>query len=158
MSPVGRALLGAVLGALLTLALHPASRPFVLGAASRVTPKAVVQTVDMQSTEVQPPEDLLGVSLWVQLGLERLVSGHGLSPAELKSLLQVADAAIERERQNAFWHQAKAVLLLQSGKNNQAAAAWHRGAIADYWKDFQTERLQHAQEDLAAKTDATQAW
>src|SRR5687768_5479598 len=148
MSPAGRAFIGAILGALLTLAIHPASRPFVLGAAGRVTPSAVVDTVDMKSTSVEPPRDLLGASLWLQLGLERLESDVALSPGELRSLLSVADAAIERERQNAFWHQGKAVLLLRDGKRAEAEQAWERAAVADYWRDYQTERLQVAQKSI----------
>jgi hypothetical protein len=153
-----RAFLGAVFGALITLAAHPASRPFVLGAIVRVTPVEVQHTIDQDAESLRPPRDLLGASLWLQLGFQKLDQLGTLDPRELQSLISIAEAAYERDRLNAFWQQSLAVLYSRKGDRQQGLDAWTRAAKADVWKDYQSERLLATQQDLQRQTGALQAW
>ncbi|MEZ0327778.1 MAG: hypothetical protein ACAH95_17930 [Fimbriimonas sp.] len=98
--------------------------------------------------------------MWLQIAFERIVNGHEtLQPDEIRSVLQVCDAAIERENpQNAFWHQAKAALLSHAGHHKQALQEWLNASRFDIWKDYQAERLMVSQNLLADRTGARQAW
>ncbi len=160
MSPAARAFWGAMLGALITLAVHPVSRPFVLGSASRVPPQSVANSLDSQAERLSPPRDLAGASLWIQMAFERIETRREtLKPQEISSVLAVCDAAIERENpQNAFWHQAKSVLLDHAGRDREALEVWLNASRFDYWKDYQAERLMASQDLLANRTGARQAW
>lgn len=75
MKPAIRAFLGATLGALLTLAFHPASRPFILGSASRLSVPQVESIVELTATRLHEPKDLIDAGEWLQLGLRRFKRG-----------------------------------------------------------------------------------
>jgi general stress protein CsbA len=81
-----------------------------------------------------------------------------LDAKEYESLLSVADAAIQKERQNSFWYQAKAILLLKLNRRQEAAKAWRSGGACEFWNDYQTERLLRSERQLAVQTGAHQAW
>ena len=160
MTPAARAFWGAMLGALLTLALHPASRPFILGSASRLHAENLSNSLDISASSLKPPKDLLGASLWLQIAFEKVAERRQkLTDQELASVLSICNAAIEREQpQNAYWHQAKAALLMQDGRRGEALDAWMRASRYELWKDYQTERLEQSQQLLAHDTGARQAW
>lgn len=158
MTPGLRAFLGAVLGALITLAAHPASRPFILGATANVTPKELQKLLDEDASSLHPPRNLLDAALWIQLGYDKLEDGRGLTPKEVDSLIDVANAAAEKDSRNAFWQQSLAVLLLQKGQRDQSLHAWERASRTDYWKDYQSDRLLQTQRQLQRETGALQAW
>lgn len=159
MTSLGRALAGAAFGALLTLLLHPVSRPFLLSTTSRVPPAEVQQCLDTATSNPTPPQDLLGASLWVDLALERLnLKDAPLRPKEMESVLKVTKAAAERDRGNAFWKQAQATILLASGQPMDARAVWQRASASVSWDDYQADRLKNSRESLSRMMGNQQAW
>jgi hypothetical protein len=159
MTSLGRALAGAAFGALLTLLIHPVSRPYLLSAAYRVPTERLQRCLDSHTAQPSPPEDLLGASLWVQLALERQAAQDApLRPKEIETVLRITEEADEKDPDNAYWKQARATMLLFAGQPLEAQATWIRASRALRWNDYQTERLQRAREELAAMTGAHQAW
>jgi hypothetical protein len=132
----------------------------VLGSASRLHSESLSNTLDISASSLKPPKDLLGASLWVQIACEKVGERRQrLTPEEMESVLQVCDAAINREQPpNAYWHQIKAALLMHAGREKEALDSWIQGSRYDLWRDYQTERLEQSQELLAQNTGARQAW
>jgi hypothetical protein len=158
MNSAGRALIGALLGALITLAAHPASRPFLLGSVNRATPAMLESSISTEAAVLSPPTDVQSASLWLQVGMDRLRDGRGLSSEERNSLLQVVEAAALKEVGNAYWPQMATVLLLDAGRMQDAQSAWSRASRLTSWKDYQSERLLQSRRELAAQAGAEQAW
>lgn len=153
-----RAFLGALLGALITLAAHPISRPFILGTAYGMSVSRVRESIDHDTIELKPPRDLIGAALWLQLGFDKIATRHLLSPRERTSLIELAQAAAKRDSRNAFWKQALAALYLDEGQRDLALTSWLQASKSDGWKDYQSERLLSAQQSLESDTGALQAW
>lgn len=159
MTSLGRALAGAAFGALLTLLLHPVSRPFLLSAANRVQPSHLQRCLDSATNDPAPPEDLLGASLWVQLALERITTQDApLRPKEMETVLKITEAAAARDLDNAFWNQARATILLAAGQPLEARASWIRASRAAIWNDYQADRLMRSRESLARMVGNHQSW
>ncbi|MGV3616853.1 MAG: hypothetical protein ACO1SV_16120 [Fimbriimonas sp.] len=159
MTSLGRALAGAAFGALLTLMLHPVSRPFLLSTAYRVPPDKLERCLDSATAQPAPPQDLIGASLWVQLALERIAATDApLRPKEMQTVLKIAEAAAERDSDNAYWNQARAAMLLPAGQPMEARAAWIRASRAVQWNDYQSERLYQSRDSIASLVGTRQAW
>jgi len=158
MTPAGRACLGALLGAILTLVAHPISRPFMLSAISGTPQRKLVQCVDHNLGQPPAPHNLDGASLWLQFAAERIVARRFLRPKEMSTTLEITDRAAQLEPENAYWPQMKAVLLASAGQSAPAYAAWKRASRCSVWIDYQTKRLTDARERLAQLTGAHQAW
>ena len=161
MSPAARAYYGAVLGALLTMVVHPVSRPYVLSGflhwgdspAAHTTPWIVGNV-----PRLPVPKSALDASLWLQAGAERLWARRPPSDAELESLIEVARSAGLEEPENAYWTQMEAVFLGVLGRLQEADRAWMRAARAARWNDLQGARLIRVREDLARESGARMAW
>lgn len=154
-----RALAGAALGALVTLLLHPVSRPFLLEFTESTTGSAVEYCLDRNESQPAPPKDLLGASQWVQLALERSIDDKSaLRPGESQTVLGILDNAIRLDPDNAFWKQAKAVLLAENGDAEGAKTLWLRASLATQWNDYQSDRLMLSRDRIAGTTGAMQAW
>jgi Na+-transporting methylmalonyl-CoA/oxaloacetate decarboxylase gamma subunit len=159
MTSLGRALAGAAFGALLTLLLHPVSRPFLLSATYRGQASEFQRSLDTTTNNPAPPEDLLGASLWVQLALERLNAQDApLKQKEMQTVLKITQSAAARDVGNAYWHQARAAILLAAGHPLDARAAWIRASRGNRWDDYQANRLMRSREILATMTGTHQAW
>ncbi|AIE87114.1 hypothetical protein [Fimbriimonas ginsengisoli] len=158
MTTAARACLGALLGALLTLVLHPVSRPFLLATFQHVTPSRLERCIDANAVTPPVPQDLKGASLWLELASERIVDRATLSPREVATLIQIAEHAEALEPQNAYWSQQKAVYLDLAGRNDEAKRAWERASRATFWNDYQTDRIIASRKKLAELVGAQQAW
>lgn len=158
MNTAGRACLGALIGAIITLIIHPASRPFMLAASTEIPPAKVKACLDHDTDAPPVPHDTAGASLWMELAANRIITHHPLREGELQTMLQIADRASEVESENAYWPQMKAVLLSWAGKPQPAYEAWRRASRSTFWNDYQTERLVTAQSRLAKLTGTDQAW
>jgi hypothetical protein len=158
MTATARACLGALFGALLTLVLHPVSRPFLTSGALHVPPERVSNCVDANSGQPPPPHDLKGASLWLELAAERMVARYALKPGEVDTLVGIATHAADIDRQNGYWDQERAVFLSIAGRAKEAADAWSRASRATSWNDYQADRMKGARAELAHMVGAQQAW
>ncbi|MDR3690191.1 MAG: hypothetical protein P4L46_12480 [Fimbriimonas sp.] len=158
MTSVGRAFLGALLGALLTLCIHPASRPFMIGLCWRIPPSVLLDSVDANAMTLPEPSSLAQASLWEQLAATRIRNFEKLSNNEWKSLIAIAGAAQGRDPTNAFWPQIQAVLFDDRGDTPAAVKAWIAAAKCSTWNDYQTARLLNARERLKQISGTKASW
>ncbi len=156
-----RALLGAAIGAVLTLLIHPTSRPFLSvvfwhsPAIDSTRPlTGAMPAVDMLGR----PRTLLEASVWMQAASERMRRNMPLSRRELLDSRSVADAASKVDPDNAFWKQMTAVFLNALGDNAGSDDYLHRASQCGSWNDWQTKRLQLMQAELATRYGAWQSW
>jgi len=156
MTPVGRALIGAAMGALATLVAHPTSRASYLFAFDQNKADAIQSLLPAHQQRMPEPDSLTAASVWAQVGAEKLETTDGLRPEERASLIAVMDAAAAKEPQNAFWSQMRAAAGSNADRNG--VAAWRRSAVAAGWNDYQTERLLALRNQLARRSGATQSW
>jgi len=153
--------IGALIGAILTLALHPISRRYVLTPFTEIgRSQAMGQTLWLpRNLNVLPvPRDTLIASVWMQTGAEILVAGRTISPGDLDRLIEVAEASAKGDPDNAFWPQIDAVFLLKAGKKERAIQQWLRASHATQWNDYQSHRLQRVKEDLQPVDGGPMAW
>ncbi len=157
----GRAFYGAAFGSVLTLLIHPASRPVML--AYWYQPSSLVERASnaytYQGSAVLPaPKRLEDASLWVQMGADRTRRAARPDTGELKSLLRVVDAAALAEPENAFWKQMSAVYLRDSGKYAQARAMWIAASKCRSWNDYQSSRLVLIRRLLETQSGIRMSW
>lgn len=154
-----RALAGAAFGALLTLIIHPVSRPYLLALTHRTPPAAIETCLDKSDTQPEAPHDLYGASQWVCLALERVSARNApLRPGEVETVLGIIDVAARNDPDNAFWKQSKAAILLAVGRPMEAKALWIRASRAQFWNDYQSVRLGMVRDRIANTTGSRQAW
>ena len=158
MTRTGRGLLGALLGALLTLSLHPVSRPYMIGLSSRIPPAMLRECVDSYAKTVPEPKNLVEASLWMQLAAKRIYEFDKLSDKEWKTLMQIAVEGQQHDVTNAFWPQMKAILYEDRGSSKLAEHAWIDASHCVKWDDYQTRRLLQARDRLADITGVKESW
>ena len=158
MTPFGRALIGASLGAVITLCLHPVSRPYMLGLGLRASPEALSKCIDSHSAEVSEPKSLDQASLWMQLASTRIRDFDHLSAREHSTLLSIANVAGAHDVPNAFWLQMKAVLYDDMGDRQSAIKSWLDASRCIQWDDYQAKRLDTARNSLIAISGEKKAW
>lgn len=161
MSSAQRALVGALLGALIVLLLHPSARPFLLQGAIHFGPSVGLR----QSTAL--PENLATLpdpqspqtgALTLLVAAERINSNQTLTQDQVLLMIEICQAAGEAEPDNAFWRQMESVF--QSLQENEEAAkrAWARGSLAQDYNDYQVARLQSVVTSLARDANGDFAW
>ena len=158
MSPTARALLGAALGSLLTLVVHPVSRPFLIALTSHVSQPQIKRAVQSNWTSPPPPKTLAEAGLWMELAASRLNSHQRFSTKETQSLLDIVAAAESRDVGNAFWPQMASAILFENGNVAGAISKWATGSLKPGWDDYQIKRLKAARSDLVAATGVQQSW
>ncbi len=158
MTPLGRALIGAALGAVATLLVHPLSRPFLATPLGRSNVQRLESCLDFSQRKIDAPTNLFGASLWLQVAAERVGAGPKLTDAEVSNVVDIAKAAEAKEPSNAYWFQMDAVLNDLAGKSKESMDAWRRGARCTAWNDFQTRRLLQARDRIAKNSGSPQAW
>lgn len=161
MSRASRAYFGAMLGALLTMLVHPISRPYVVAGFLHWGNSPAAQTnpwIVGNSPRLPVPKSTLDSSLWLQAGAERIWARRPPSAAELGSLCEVARQAGFDEPENGYWTQMEAVFLGAQGKLPEADLVWKRAASAARWNDLQGTRLMRVREAIAAESGAEMGW
>src|SRR4051812_19612991 len=98
MTRVGRALLGAAIGAALTLFVHPASRPYLFSVFLSPSRRAF-------SAEKGIPNDPGLLSDWMLAAAERFVNHNKLTAVELQNAIAAGTVGAKLEPDNAFWRQ-----------------------------------------------------
>jgi len=161
MSGWSRAFFGAALGSLITLIIHPISRPVVLGywnQPSSLVLQAPNRYVSGESNSLPQPRSLEDASTWVQAGSDRQVSGQRRTREELAALLKIVDAAAHAEPENAFWRQISAVYLRELGRNEAAKKIWFGAQGCKSWNDYQSNRLVRLQNWLGESSRIRLSW
>ncbi len=158
MSPWIRALVGATVSALVTLIVHPVSRPYMVGVTSRASPTVLSKCIDSNALTLPSPNTLTQASLWMQLAAAKIASHEALSDKERVTVLAVAQRASERQTTNAFWLQMQAIIYADQGLLGQATTCWLRASQCQQWDDGQTARLKVARSRIAELTSAQQSW
>ncbi len=144
MNSAQRALIGALMGALLTLFAHPLTRPKLFSALLFRGPSWVLETAPevIGSTAVLPqPTTLDDFALWMDAGARRLVDRKPTSLSDWLNLTRAAHSASELEPDNAFWPQMEAVFSLAGKDRPTALKAWFLAARRQRWDDRQSIRL-----------------
>ena len=161
MSPTLRAFYGALAGAFIVLLVHPYSRPYLLQGVLVVGDSPFLRKTEMLSENISTlpePRTLEDASLWVVTALERDLSGQELSANDALLLAEVAQAAAERDPDNAYWRQAEAIFQRKLGNGEVALRAWHTASLASRWNDYQNERLAKVLDGLKGESDRHFAW
>jgi len=158
MSPFGRAFLGAAIGALITLCIHPTSRPFMMGVTSRASPGVLWRCVDSNTPVLDSPRTLSEASLWMQLAAHKISGRERLTSKELSTILSIAKLGEEREPTNAFWPEMQAIAYIADNRVHEATTAWIRASSCSQWNDYQTARLKRARTSISEITAVRQSW
>lgn len=153
MTVAGRAFVGGALGALLTLLVHPASRPFFASAlpGSRVPPEA-------SPTVLGNPKNLEEAGRWVEVAALRTQQNDRLQANEWKALLRVVRASAQIDPENAFWPQSESWILQVLGDSPGSRTAWLRASRRLSWNDYQVARLRRYRDQLVQQTGKRQSW
>jgi hypothetical protein len=148
---------GAALGGLLTLAIHPVSRPYLTEALDHKKPlkPSYLQAIE---AKVPPPTDVVSAGAWMQVAAEKLVNHVPLSAKELQTLLAIDHEADGCEPDNAFWPQMEAVLLNEMHQPKEAELAWIRASNRTVWNDQQTPRLLETQQKISHDFGWNEGW
>ncbi len=156
-----RAWLGACLGALLVILLHPAAGPWVryglwdrgpsqFLARSPILPENLATLPDPTG-----PEE---AALWVQAGASRIRSGQTLSTDEKLLLAEVCVSAGVQEPNNAFWPQGEALFQNALGNTESARRAWERASRCSLYNDYQTAKVREVLAGLKAESGSAMSW
>ncbi len=143
MNRPARAIVGALVGAVLTLAAHPYSRPRLFAGLIAWTSSPDKQTIDpLDRLDVLPqPKTLADFSLWMDAGARRVVGRYPTEPRDWRNLTAAAASAASLDPDNAFWFQMKAVFGLSLKERDRSRTDWLRASKLPRWDDLQTQRL-----------------
>src|SRR5687768_16391347 len=96
-----RAIIGALVGAVVTLLIHPSSRPYLAGPfveSSALIEQRQYSALPSSFPESLPePNDEISASLWIHVGAEQLRNRSDMTPLQLEGLVKVARKRGERE-------------------------------------------------------------
>src|ERR1041385_9031992 len=134
MTGFGRALLGATLGAALTLILHPASRPYLFSA-------FISPSQQRSASQGDIPNDLVELSDWMTAVGDRYPTRNKLTNVELNNAVAAASRAVKLDPDNAFWHQMLAYLYHQLDQEAEAKRQWFAASACANWNDYQSTEL-----------------
>jgi len=160
---IRRAALGALAGSVVVLAIHPVTRPMVLGSLERSaylrfldTTPALFQNIP----ELEPPKTLAETALWLQVGAEYELTGRKIGPEKSAVLANLAAGAGIQDPNNAMWPQAEAAFRWrESGKvDARVLDAWKRAGNRLRWDDFETDRLRPVLQGLKKESGRVMAW
>lgn len=161
MSPISRALLGALAGALLVMLLHPGARPFVMQGAAKLQPSEFLRTtpdLHTNSATLEDPITQESNALWILVAAERLRAGESLTQDEILLLAELSQSSAESDPDNAFWRQSESVFQLMLGNYEASLDAWRAGAISNRFQDIQVNRLDAVARGLVEESGREFAW
>jgi hypothetical protein len=161
MSPWARAWLGAALGALTVLIVHPMSRPYYQAYLWGLGPSAALATSPYLTANVQtPPEPNTDVNAayWVALVANYSKHGRPIRRNDASKIARLCAAYAELDPENAFWRQTLSVMLHELGDLEASRRQWIRASYAARWSDFETQRLELVLDKLREESGASMAW
>jgi len=161
MTTAHRAFLGAIMGAIIALFLHPLSRPWLQYSFWQFSPSQVVtSSPDLAKTlpSLPSPKDDDDLSLYVQLAAEKIADGQQLSSQDALLLAELCRNAAEKDPQNAFWRQSESVFQYALGNNDAAETAWRRASKRPDWNDFQSQQIRTFLQNMTEESGAEMSW
>lgn len=160
MSPLGRALLGATLGALLVLMFHPETRPYYstlwnIGDSAYLSRSTLLpENVSLASLPTTREE----AAYWLLLVTERQKLAARTNRRVLEDSVAIARQFAAEDIDNAFWPQIEAFYLWRLGRSEEAEESWSRASRLLRWNDYENARLNGLAAGLAEEADSTLAW
>jgi len=151
MTRAGRGFLGAALGAALTLALHPASRPYVLSC-------LVAPQMPSASSPDPVPNNVGDLSDWMTAIGDRFETRGKPPVVEIRNAIQAATLGKKLDPRNAYWYQMLAALDHSDGEEKLAKSEWADAASLDTWNDYQSSQLMKERNRIAGAFGAAQSW
>ena len=124
----GRIWLGSVVGALLVLLIHPATRPVLIDAFQVRAQGVPMVTSPLTPAQLPDPVTPTLAALWMHTGLRALDAGAALDDDRWLTLVEIAQAEGDREPGNTFWRLAEAQFQEQLGNPEAAIRALRRAA------------------------------
>ncbi|MCH8978632.1 MAG: hypothetical protein IH945_05240 [Armatimonadetes bacterium] len=161
MSPAVRVFYGALLGALLVLLIHPASRPYLTPGIWFLGDSGFLRQTDSlpdNLSQLPEPDSLEDSAYWLVIGCERELRGQRMLQDDYVLLVEFAQAGAAQDPDNAFWRHAEAVFQQRLGNDDAALRAWYTASLANRWDDYQTRRLQGLLRGLEAESGRRLAW
>jgi len=150
MTRAGRAFFGAMLGAALTLLIHPASRPYLLN--------AFLSPSNRPAVAQEAPRDVSALSEWMLAVGDKVASNSKLTPLELRNATDAAMSGQRLDPGNAYWRQMLACLKHYAGDEAGARAEWIAASTQDVWNDYQTQGLMRERARLAKDFGGPESW
>lgn len=160
MTPWARAMLGAGLGGLVVLTIHPFTRSFYQPW-RQVGPSPTLTRSPWLSENIQKapaPNDLKTGAYWMLLGCLQIGAGKQPTEATLDDLIRVAAVNRSIDPENAFWPQMESLFLLEARQREESWQAWERASRCTRWDDYQWERLLNLRAGLVQESGGEQAW
>jgi len=157
MTGLARALVGAAVGAVLTLVLHPISRPYLTAAwlhNPMPSQEELARTPAAGGLEEDDPTfDEDGKTL--RIAADNLAI---LKPKELTANYELAAKMGELHPENAYWRQMAAVFAWHLGKHEETLDLLRKAQESLTWQDYQTHWLQQIQGHLRSAYGSIQSW
>ncbi len=155
-----RTLWGALIGAILTLLIHPTSRPFLaspfIESAQAFEDRSGSLPLGFPDALPEPVDDLTS-SLWIHVGAERVLSRSDISDAQVKGLIQICTRQANDDPTNSFWPMAEAVFYHRLERESEASAAWQKASRCISYNDFQSRHLTAIRASLATE-NTSNSW
>ena len=161
MSPSLRAFYGVLVGAFLVLLLHPFSRPYITQGVWVLGDSPYLhQTASLPENlgALPEPRTFEDASLWIVTACEREFGGRKLTREQTLLLVEVAQAAAERDPDNAYWRQAEAVFQRRLGNEEVSIKAWRTASLASRWDDYQNDRLARVVDGVQKESGTLLSW
>jgi len=160
MSALKRALIGALLGALIVLLAHPAARPYFAQGIwdfgrSGFLANTPYLTENLNTLPKPSTKEI--AALWLLVGTEREIQRQP-SDTIRGTLCEIAEAYAAVEPDNAYWRQMDSYFLAKIGRYEASEEAWKKASLASSWNDHQTPRLQAVIDGLKAESGRKMAW
>jgi len=137
MKGIHRALIGALIGTILTLAVHPKTSPFYRTAFQPGSATAVNQIDSVMPWNGKPRTEL-DYFYAAEIYAERTRQGR-LTREELRAAAKLFLRARAGYPKNAFWDQMLASVYVRGGQKDRAYAAWRTGSRKEHWNSGQSQ-------------------
>lgn len=160
MSPLQRGLVGAAMGSLAVLAIHPGSRPFLLSTFSGWGPGRTLRSSPLifsNLTTLPQPNSPVAASLWVDAIVAASRNGTATS-LDFERALSCVTIMSNRDPDNAFWRQIEAVIRSKIGDEDAAESAWLQASKAARWDNQAGTRNVLVLEEFQRADGVSLAW
>lgn len=161
-----RAYIGALVGALAVLCIHPRSRPYIVTwktMSPRLSQLGTLQSLPENMRKLPRPVTLDEAAFWLHACAQNELAGKKLSSDTCLTLAEIADKGEEAEPNNAFWTQMKSVFIKNAlgpgfDGEKQAVGLWIKASKKSTWNDHLNERLYRLVDSLSSSTGVKEAW
>lgn len=160
MNRIERGLVGAAMGSLAVIALHPYSRAFLTSGLKGWGPSPVIRQSPLlleNRKSLASPSDEVEASLWMEAA-SRAMRLRTLKTEDAASALAVASKFRRLDPDNGFWAQMEAVLEQYRGNSKEASSRWVLASRSTRWNNFKTTKTSAILRELDAKDQAPMAW